>query len=323
MKSTGNCYQKSNNPKHNEVMQKQKNNHRICANIPLMLIILMCISSIGCDKFEARKTEKPLSRVGEVYLYPSDVTGIFPVKITQNDSLLILNNFIDKWIKKQLLLQKAELNLTEEQKDVTRQLDEYRTSLLIFKYEQSLILQKLDTVISQTEIEEYYNENPSNFILDKNLVKALFIKLPRNVPNIEQFRRLYYSNLEEDIQQLENYCYQFATKYDFFDDMWINFTHIQAELPQRVYSPEKSLKWYKRFEQKDSTYNYFVYIRDNRVEGEVAPIDYVSDNIKSIILNKRKLHFITELENDIFNDALAKGEFTIYQEELGGGKRLK
>ena len=273
---------------------------------------MLCSIVVGCDKFEARKTEKPLARVGEVYLYPSDVVDLFHAKIGQSDSLLLLNNFIDKWIKKELLLQKSELNLTEEQKDVSSQLDEYRSSLLIFKYEQSLILQKLDTVITQAEIEEYYNQNPSNFILDKNLVKALFIKLPRNAPNVEQFRRLYSSEKEEDVQQLESYCYQYATKFDFFDDTWINFTRVQSELPQTVWSPEKSLKWYKRIEQKDSVYNYFVYIRENRVEGETAPIDYVSDNIKSIILNKRKVRFVTDMENDIYNDAMSKGEFSIY-----------
>jgi len=291
-------------------MKKDKNIYSILK--ALVVVILLMTTTIGCDKFEARNTEKPLARVGEVYLYPSDVKDIFPAIIGQNDSLLLLNNFIDKWIKKELLLQKSELNLTEEQKDVTSQLDEYRSSLLIFKYEQSLILQKLDTVITEAEIEEYYNQNPSNFILDKNLVKALFIKLPRNAPNVEQFRRLYSSEKEEDVQQLEGYCYQYATKFDFFDDTWINFTRIQSELPQTIWSPEKSLKWYRRIEQKDSVYNYFVYIRENRVEGETAPIDYVSDNIKSIILNKRKVRFVTDMENDIYNDAMSKGEFSIY-----------
>jgi hypothetical protein len=278
----------------------------------LFSCVLLLFSSLSCKKFESRKTEKPLARVGQTYLYPSDVVETFPVNLSKNDSLLILNNFIDKWVKKQLLLQKAELNLTEEQKDVHNQIEEYRSSLLIFKYEQSLILQKLDTVITQAEIEEYYNENPSNFILDRNLTKALFIKLPRNVPNIENFRQLYSSEKEEDIQQLENYCYQYATKYDFFNDSWINFTRIQSELPQTVYAPERYLKWNKKIEQRDSVYNYFVYIRDYRLEGETAPIDYVTDNIISIILNKRKVRFITEMENDIFNDGMARGEFTIY-----------
>jgi len=278
----------------------------------LLIIIITLIAPMGCKNFEVRNAEKPIARVGEVYLYPSEIEQLFPSKTLTNDSLLILKNYVDKWIRKQLLLQKAELNLTEEQKDVSGQIEEYRTSLLIFKYEQSLILQKLDTVITSEEIDAYYNENQSNFVLDRNLVKALFIKLPRNVPNVEQFRRLYSSEKEEDKQQLENYCYQYATKFDFFDDTWVNFTRIQAELPQKVWSPEKSLKWAKRIEQKDSTYNYFVYIRDNRVEGETAPVDYVSDNIKSIIMNKRKVKFLTDMENDIFNSAMSKGEFTIY-----------
>lgn len=292
-------------------MIQKKGHHLIFRGFPLVYIVLLFFS-ISCQKFESRKTEKPLARVGQTYLYPSDVIEIFPVNISQNDSLRILNNFVDKWIKKQLLVEKAELNLTEEQKDVHNQIEEYRSSLLIFKYEQSLILQKLDTVITQAEIEEYYNENTSNFILDMNLVKALFIKLPRNAPNVETFRQLYSSEKEEDIQQLENYCYQYATKYDFFNDTWINFTRIQSELPQTVYSPERSLRWTRKIEQRDSIYNYFVYIRDYRVEGETAPIDYVTDNIVSIILNKRKVRFITEMENDIYNDGMSKGEFTIY-----------
>jgi hypothetical protein len=278
----------------------------------LLVITFIIIPIIACKRFESRKGEKPIARVGEIYLIPSEVKELFPAKTTPNDSIQILKNYVDKWIKKQLLVQKAELNLTEEQKDVSSQIEEYRSSLLIFKYEQSLILQKLDTVITSEEIEAYYNENPSNFILDKNLVKALFVKLPRSAPDVEQFRRLYVSEKEEDMQQLENYCYQYAAQFDYFNDSWINFTRIQAELPHTVWSPEKSLKWYKRIEQKDSVYNYFVYIRDNRVEGETAPIDYVSDNIKSIIMNKRKVKFITDMENDIFNDALSKGEFTIY-----------
>jgi len=295
----------------NEWMIQRKNNFSPPILILLMLILFLSIL-IGCQKFESRKTEKPLARVGQTYLYPSDITGIFQANLSQNDSLLILNNFIDKWIKKQLLMQKAELNLTEEQKDVHNQIEEYRSSLLIFKYEQSLILQKLDTVITQAEIEEYYNENPSNFILDMNLVKALFIKLPRNAPNLETFRKLYGSEKEEDIQQLENYCYQYAAKYDFFNDAWINFTRIQSELPQTVWSPERSLSWTRKIEQKDSVYNYFVYIRDHRLEGEPVPIEYVGDKIESIILNKRKVRFITEMENDIYNDGMSKGEFSIY-----------
>lgn len=274
------------------------------------ILILLLIS--GCKHFDKHPAQQSLARVGDKYLYASDVQDIFPNNLSENDSLLILNNFIDKWIKKQLLLQKAELNLTSEQKNVSKQLDEYRSSLLIFKYEQSLIKQKLDTIIHPDEIEQYYNENSSNFLLDNTIVKALFIKIPADAPNLNRLRQLYRSENEEDIQQLESYCYQYANKYDYFNDQWIPFSRIQLELPQEINNLERFLRYNKYIEQQDSTFRHYVYIRDFHSESEEAPLEYIENKIKSIILNKRKVQFINEMENDIFNDAMRKGEFTIY-----------
>jgi len=277
---------------------------------PASILILLLIS--GCKRFDKRPDQQALARIGDKYLYVSDIQDIFPNNLSENDSSLILNNFIDKWIKKQLLLQKAELNLTSEQKDVSKQLDEYRSSLLIFKYEQSLIKQKLDTIIHFDEIEQYYNENSSNFLLDNTIVKALFIKIPADAPNLERLRQLYRSENEEHIQQLESYCYQYANKYDYFNDQWIPFSRIQMELPQEITNIERFLRYNKYIEQQDSIFRYYVYIKDFRAESEEAPLEYIENKIKTIILNKRKVQFINEMENDIFNDAMRKGEFTIY-----------
>ncbi|KPK83478.1 MAG: hypothetical protein AMS27_12700 [Bacteroides sp. SM23_62_1] len=277
-----------------------------------LFFVILIIGYSGCQKFEKRPAQQPLARVGEKYLYTSDVQDIFPNNLPENDSILILNNFVDKWIKKQLLLQKAELNLSDEQKDVSKQLDEYRSSLLIFKYEQSLIKQKLDTIIYPSEIEEYYAENSSNFLLDNTIVKALFIKLPADAPNLNRLRQLYRSEDEDDMQQLESYCYQYANKYDYFNDQWIPFSMIQSELPQEINNPDRFLVYNKYIEQQDSTYKYFVYLRDYRAVSEQAPIEYIENNIKSIILNKRKVQFLNDMENDIYNDAIKKGDFTIY-----------
>ena len=139
--------------------------------------LLLVFITLSCTNLETRNREDPLASVFEKKLYLSQIRDIFPASTSGQDSIIILQNYIDKWIKKQLILQKAELNLTEDQKDVSLQIDEYRSSLLIFKYEQNLILQKLDTVIQPDQIEAYYNENSSNFILDEEVVKVLYIKL--------------------------------------------------------------------------------------------------------------------------------------------------
>ena len=280
---------------------------------PLFLTgLLLLTGTLSCTKLETRTREKSLARVFEKNLYPSDIMDIFPSNISPEDSILILQNYLDKWVKKQLILQNAELNLTEEQKDVRQQIEEYRSSLLIYKYEQNLILQKLDTLISDTEIEAYYTENPSNFNLDRHIVKALFIKLPRDAPELWRVRQWYRSDREEDFKELESYCYQYGVKYDYFDDQWIPFTTITRALPNEIRNPDSYLRWNRYIEQQDSSFRYMVRLREHSLAGTVAPLPYVEQKIRSIILNKRKVQFIRDLENNIYKDALNKGSFTIY-----------
>ena len=276
------------------------------------IVISLLTIILGCTSLENKSNEEPLARVNDNYLYPSDVNDIFPSNLSGEDSLTIMENFIDEWIKKQLLLEKADLNLTDEQKNVSKQVDEYRSSLLIFKYEQSLIKQKLDTLVPISEIEQYYTDNPSNFLLDHVIVKALFIKLPTDAPNLNRIRQLYRSDEATDIQQLEDYCYQYAIKYDYFNEDWVPFERIMHELPNEIRSPERFLRYNKYIEQQDSLYRYLVNIREYHLSGTVAPLPYVEAKIRTIILNKRKVQFVNDLENNIYMDALNKGDFTIY-----------
>ena len=277
-----------------------------------LILFAVILSFVTCSDFKRKSGEKPVARAFDKYLYPNDINDIMPANISASDSVIAARDYIEKWIKKQLLLNKAEINLTEEEQNVDKQIENYKTSLLIYKYEQSLIEQKLDTFISFQEIEEYYNENSSNFMLNDNLVKALFLQVPRTSPEIWKIRRWYRSANEEDIKKLENYCYQYATKYDFFDDSWVYFSEIGKSLPIKIDNPEQYLKYRKFIEIKDSTYYYFVNIKDRRLIGTVSPLEIVSKNIRNIILNKRKIRLIKELEANIYNDALNRNNFIIY-----------
>jgi len=278
----------------------------------IQFLLILLIGLGACTTLDNRSKEKSLARVYDKNLYLSDIQDIFPSNISQADSIIILQSFVDKWVKKQLILQKAELNLTEEQKDVRQRLDEYRSSLLIYKYEQNLITQKLDTIITPEEVQSYYDENPSNFSLDDHIIKCLYIKLPMDAPEVYRVRQLYRSEREEDVKELESYCYQYAIKYDYFNEQWVPFTNITRELPNEVRSPDRYLRYNRYIEQQDSLYRYLVNIREYKLSGTVAPLPYVEARIRTIILNKRKVQFVNDLENNIYMDALNKGDFTVY-----------
>lgn len=276
-----------------------------------MLIILIAGIFLRCSRKEIID-EKPLAKVFDKYLYPSNLKDIIPVNISPSDSSILVNDYIDKWIRKQLLLRRAELNLTDEEKNVDKQLENYRSSLLIFKYEQSLIKQKLDTVITMEEIEKYYSDNPANFLLNNNIVKAIFLMVPRDAPDLRDLRRWYRNDTDDNLKKLEAYAFQYAEIYDYFDDGWVDFSEIEKNLPVRIDNPQNLLKYRKYYEVRDSTYFYFLNIKDYKLLGSVAPLSYVIQDIRTIIINKRKITQVKRLESNIYNDALNRGYFTIY-----------
>jgi hypothetical protein len=276
--------------------------------LPLFLFALI----IGCNSNKVKEEDIPVARVYDKYLYSSDLFNVVPPELSEIDSLALVKDYIDKWVRKQLLLYKAETNLSEEDKNVEKQIDDYRTSLLVFKYEQNLIQQKLDTLIAQEEVENYFNENTSNFILNDNLVKALYIKIPRTAPDLWRLRRWYKSDEEEHIKELEAYCFNNADKYDYFNDDWVEFKVIEEQLPRLYSSITSILKTRNTLEIRDDVFYYFVRFYEYKLEGSVAPIEYVDHNIRSIILNKRKIQYIKKLEAEVYNDAIDHGNFNIY-----------
>jgi hypothetical protein len=133
-----------------------------------------------------------------------------------------------------------------------------------------------------------------------------------DAPDLWRVRQMYRSEREEDFKELESYCYQYGVKYDYFDDDWTPFTTITRALPNEIRNPESFLRWNRYIEQQDSAFRYMVNLREHSLAGTVAPLPYVEQKIRSIILNKRKVQFVRDLENNIYKDALNKGSFTIY-----------
>jgi hypothetical protein len=276
------------------------------------LFLLFGIIVFSCSKRRNSQEDPILAKVYDNNLYSSQLTGIIPEGISDQDSLLVVKDHIDKWVRNQLLLHLADMNLDESEKDVEQQIDDYRTSLLIFKYEQNYIKEKLDTLIPDLEIEEYYNSYSSNFLLNTNLVKGRYIKIGRSAPDLWRVRKWSKSDDEEDIKKLETYCYENSAEYSYFEEEWMIFNKVLQDMPKIYMKPETLLSNRKSYEAWDTNYCHFLKISDYRLESSVAPLDYIKNDIKSILLNKRKLQLIQELEANVYNDALNRGNFSIY-----------
>jgi hypothetical protein len=278
------------------------------------IIFLAIIFLAGCRNKNHTADRIPVAEVGKVILYYDEIPQLIQHGINDADSLAIIQNYINKWAKRRLLLLKAEENLSAELKTVIeQQIEETRTNLVIYQYQQQMILEKMDTVLSEAELESYYKANEKSFILNSDIVKALFIKLPVETPGINKIRALARSNNQNDLQQLETYCYQFAEKFDDFNENWVPMDRLSVELQQDIENKETFLKNNTFFETSDSLSVYLISIRDYRLRSDIAPYEYVKNDIKRIIWNTRRIEFIQSLENGIYNDALKKNSFKIYK----------
>lgn len=279
------------------------------------LLITAFLAGISCkQEFSNRNTEEtPLARVGQTYLYPSDIPLFFSGSLAPEDSIQMVKNYIKKWVTQQLIVQIAENNLSDQtQKKILQQVVQTRNSLYVYHYEQGMVRQRMDTIVADTIIQAFYQKHQDLFRLKNNIVKALYIQIPLTVSNLNNVRRWYRSDDPDDFNNLEGYCFQFATKFDDFDEQWVPFATILENVPVKITNRERYLRTSKFIEAKDSAYQYFIRINDYVLRGSPAPVEYVSEEIVNTILNERKLSFIQELENKIYSDALNRNAFEVY-----------
>jgi len=276
----------------------------------ISLLLILITSCTGTKKDDPRF---PVAEVGKVKLYLDELPSLIQNGSSGADSIAIVQNYINKWAKRELLLQRAEANLkTEIRNEISEQPEKTRANLDINQNQRQMMLDKLDTVITESELENYYAENEKSFILNSNIVKALFIKLPVETPGLEKIKALARSNQQDDIQQLESICYQFAEVFDDFDEKWVLLDRLSVELPQEIQNEENFLRRSTFHETSDSLSAYLISFRDYRLRSTLAPFDFVRDDIKRIIINSRRFEFIQNLENAIYNEALKENSFKIY-----------
>lgn len=172
----------------------------------------------------------------------------------------------------------------------------------------------MDTLVTKNQIEQYYNTNPENFKLNSNIVKAIFIKIPIELAKISLIKDLVDDNSEEGKNALREYCIQYAKSFDFFNNNWVNFELVKRNIPEEITDEKQFLSRKNQIELRDSVYYYLVTIEDYKLLGELAPVEYVENNIKNLILNRRKIEFLKQVEENVYKEGLRQNKFKIYSE---------
>ena len=253
-----------------------------------------------------------MARVKETFLYENDLEGLTG-GVAQEDSVMRAEKYIDNWVKKQLLIDKAISQIELNEAELERKVLDYRYALIVHEYEKFYVNKELSTEVTDDEINAYYEEKYENFLLKQNIIRGLFAKIPKEAPRLNQFSRWMRNYPKSEIEDIQSYCFQFSTKSSLEDSLWINFDEIiqntvLSDIPNKV----QFLKTNKFFESADDEFVYFLRIMEYKISDQISPLEFIRDDIRNIIINKRKISIKKDLEERIFKEAKENEEFELY-----------
>jgi hypothetical protein len=267
------------------------------------------------EKAEEENVRKVVARVHNSFLYQDELIGIIPTGTTTEDSVARVTAYVNSWIRKQLVINEAMKNIDINEAEVERKVLDYRYSLIGYEYQNYYIKKNLDDSVSDKEIEAYYKERLDNFILKQNIIQGTYIKVPKEAPRTKRIKELMYSKKEKEADELKSYCLSFSAAYHLADSSWIEFDKLAvnsplAEIPNKI----QFLRSYNYYETSDEEFLYFLKIDAYKISDNVSPLEFVKEDIKNIILNKRKVELARKLEDDVYENAARRKDFEVFNQ---------
>ncbi|MGO4911053.1 peptidyl-prolyl cis-trans isomerase [Leeuwenhoekiella sp. W20_SRS_FM14] len=280
----------------------------------VVFVIACTFVLVACDLLESKAPAGiPVARVGDSYLYTEDIANLVTAEMTQEDSALVVSSFINRWATQKLLMNGAQRNiLAEEQERLNNLVNQYRSELYAQAYKDALVERNLDSTITDAEAKNFYKENKSNFKLNEELLKLRYIKMADTDYNIEEIKKRFTRFNKEDKKYLDSISVQFKAQY-LNDSTWIRRDKVIAIIPPvSVENSDQLLNKTEFLQLRDSLGLYLIAVKDKLNRNADAPLEYVLPTVKQILLNRRKLEFIKQLEKDITKDAIKNKEFELY-----------
>lgn len=279
------------------------------------IFLVFFILSVTSCTFFFKETEdrKIIARVNENYLYYDDIKDLVSEDISKEDSALLVQNYINRWATQQLFFDGAKVNLSESQQEAFNKLvTQYKNDLYTKAYVEALVKRSIDTTITYEEAQEYYDANKEVFKLNEELIQFRYVHVDENMINFKDVETKFKRFNNEDKKELDSISIQFKS-YSLNDSIWIKVSQIINKIS--IMTPENKNELLKKsnfVQLKDSLGVYLMHINNVLLRNDIAPLEYVKPTINQIVINKRKLEFIKQLEKDITKDAIKNQQFEIY-----------
>ncbi|MBE6232596.1 MAG: hypothetical protein E7117_09605 [Bacteroidales bacterium] len=279
--------------------------------VALWVVLAMFPSCRAISSFLGE--DEAVAQVGSRKLYRSEIDKVVPKGMSPQDSALLAGQYIMAWASDQVFLDIAQEQLSKSEKDVSKELEEYRRSLLKYRYEQLYVNERLDTTVSEESVRQYYADHPDKFVLARPVLKARYLKIASDSPVLSQIRKRMASSDAKILYEADSLAYSSALKYTTWDERWIDVIVLAREFHMDHASLLKGMDRNGWIETKDTLgHTNLAYVSEIAQAGTPTPLEYCGASIRDMIISTRKQALINSLERDLLDDARDNGKFVIF-----------
>jgi len=275
-----------------------------------LLFISTTLLLTSCSNISDNNSNDLIARAGQNFLYQNEM----PSFSSEQDSMLRYLNYIETWAKEKILYDLSLTNLSQSKKnDLDILVEKYKVDLYINSYKDLIVNSIIDSIVTDEEIESFYNRNIENFKLNENLLKYRYLKVPSDNINISRIRRYIQRLNQSDREFLDSLNFQFADL-KLNDTMWFTEREVISSI-EFINQKNKSnyMGINRLYELENDQYIYYFIIKDLLKSGNIPPLSYIYDRIKSNIINQRKLNLLQNINKEILNDALKSNKYEVFK----------
>ena len=273
----------------------------------LAAVCMLLFGMSGCNLLQRDAKEGAVVQIGNHYLYKSDLDAVTQHAATPEDSARYAEQFIRRWATDVLQYQEGKNHSTPE---IEALVEDYRRSLYVAEYERYIVEKRMSKVVSDAEADTFYVRHPERFVLQQNILQGALVVIPQDAPSQDELKkRLTDLSDEENLEYIEKYAYQYATGYELFTEQWRTGNQILLRMPSNKW--QKALAAGKQYAEQDSTSLYLLQVTDCRLAGEAMPVDYARQTIEKMILAERRVTFLQEQRQELYDDAVRYGKVKI------------
>ena len=277
----------------------------------LLILLFGLILVSSCTLIDFFTDKDVVAEAGKAELTRPELERILPKNLSAEDSLVMAKQYITSWAKRMLLYNKAMAELSNEDKNVDKLLQEYKMQLLIYRYQNKYLSERLDTVVSDEEGMEYYNKHKELFVSQDGAARGRYLVINKDSKNLKAIQRAARGRDEESVQSFEELASTFAVRYENFNDAWLSLPDLSKEMGCTFVELKERLTESDVVELQDSLYTKIFVAVEKVLPGRVAPYEYSRRKVREIFLGRRKQELIAALEEEIYSEALKNNELII------------